>query len=267
MTHLTRIPMAALGSLLIAAALTGAPSPAQAQTAAEAEAPLFDLENMSDVQKEAFRAAVREALLTDPQVIMDAVAVLESREQAAAAERDAAILAAVQDQLLNDGFSYVDGNPEGDVTIVEFVDYRCGYCRRAHPEVQELLSSDGNIRLIVKEFPILGEASAVSSRFAIATQIVAGDDAYKAVHEALIALEGQPTETVLSRLATTLGLDADDILVEMQSDEVTRRIGETRALAQTLQINGTPSFVFGDQMIRGYVPLDAMRDIVAQERS
>ncbi len=147
------------------------------------------------------------------------------------------------------------------------MDYRCGYCRRASPEVAQLIESDGDIRLIVKEFPILGEASMISSRFAIATQIVAGDDVYKAVHDSLMALEGDPTDAVLVRLSEALGLDAEAIMAEMDSDEVTRRIAETRALAQQLQINGTPTFVFGDQLVRGYAPLDAMQQIVEQERA
>jgi protein-disulfide isomerase len=130
-----------------------------------------------------------------------------------------------------------------------------------------LIENDGNIRLIVKEFPILGEASMVSSQFAIATQIVAGDEAYEAVHNALVALEGQPGKGPLTRIGESLGLDVDAIMAEMDSAEVKRRIDETRALAQTMKINGTPSFVFGDQMVRGYAPLAAMEQIVAAERS
>ena len=183
------------------------------------------------------------------------------------AANDEQLVADNADALFRDGYSYVGGNPDGDVTIVEFSDYRCGYCRRAFPEVEELIESDGNIRFIMKEFPILGEASVTSSRFAIATLMEAGDEAYKAVHDALITLEGEPSEPVLRRLADTLGLDAEAIIARMSDEEVTRRIQETRELATRLQINGTPSFVFGDQMLRGYVPLDGMRQLVDEIRS
>ena len=226
----------------------------------------LDLSAMTPDQRAAFGEQVRAYLLENPQVIMEAVAVLEQREQQQQAQADVAMVADNAAALFDDGFSWVGGNPDGDITIVEFMDYRCGYCRKAHPEVEELIATDGNIRLIVKEFPILGEASVLASRFAVATHIVAGDDAYKAVHDALISMDGQPSETVLSRLAGTLGLDGAAILAEMGSDEVTRRIGETRALAQIMQISGTPSFVFGEQMVRGYAPLDAMRQIVANAR-
>lgn len=235
-----------------------------AATAQDASA--LDFDAMSPAQQAAFGAQVRAYLLENPQVIMEAVAVLEEREKATQAAQDDTLVADNLDRLLNDGFSWVGGNPEGDVTVIEFTDYRCGFCRRAHPEVMELLESDGNIRFIVKEFPILGEASLVSSRFAIATLIVAGDEAYKAVHDALIALEGNPGNGPLRRIAETLGLDAEAIMAEMGSDEVTRRITETRELALAMNINGTPSFVFGDQMVRGYAPLPAMRQIVEEVR-
>ena len=254
LTRLTR-PAAAL---TLAAGLAAA-LPATAQD--------FDVSAMTPEQREAFGAQVREYLLENPQVIMEAVNALENRQAEQQAVADQQIVADNADALFRDGFSYVGGNPDGDITIVEFSDYRCGYCRRAFPEVEELIESDGNIRFIMKEFPILGEASVTSSRFAIATLMEAGDEAYKAVHDALITLEGEPSEPVLRRLADTLGLDAEAIIARMSDEEVTRRIQETRELATRLQINGTPSFVFGDQMLRGYVPLDGMRQLVDEIRS
>jgi protein-disulfide isomerase len=209
---------------------------------------------------------VREYLLENPEVIMEAVQVLEARQAQAQAQGDLDLVAANTDALFNDGYSWVGGNPDGDVTIVEFFDYRCGFCRRAHPEVKQLLEIDGNIRYIAKEFPILGENSMISSRFAIAVRKVAGDDAYAAANEALIALNSDMDEPVLRRLATSLDLDADAVLDAMDDEDITRQIAETRALAQSLQINGTPSFVMGTQMIRGYLPLDAMQEVIAEER-
>lgn len=228
---------------------------------------MFDPAQMTPDQRAAFGEAVRAYLLDNPRVIMEAVSVLEERDAQAQAQADVALVQSYDDQIFDDGYSWVGGNPDGDVTIVEFMDYRCGYCRRAWPEVEQLIEFDGDIRFIVKEFPILGEASMILSRFAIATQIVEGDDAYKAMHDALMALDGDPSNQVLSRLANTLGHDADAILAEMDSPEVDRRIADTRALAQALQISGTPTFVFGDQLVRGYVPLDGMQQIVDEVRA
>lgn len=226
----------------------------------------LDLGNMSEEDRAAFGAQVRAYLLENPEVIMEAVQVLEERQAAEQAQGDVALIENNADAIFNDGYSWVGGNPEGDVTIVEFFDYRCGFCRRAHPEVAQLLELDGNIRYVAKEFPILGENSLVSSRFALAAREIGGDEAYEAAKEALIVLNGEMDDTVLRRLADTLGLDADAVLGAMDDEGITEQLATTRALAQTLQINGTPSFVMGDQLVRGYVPLDAMQQIVAQAR-
>jgi protein-disulfide isomerase len=204
--------------------------------------------------------------MENPEVIIEAVNTLEARQADAQAGNDIAMVKANATALFEDDTSWVGGNPDGDLVLVEFIDYRCGYCRKAHTEVEELVKSDGNIRFIVKEFPILGENSLISSRFALAARAVAGDEAYEAAHQALLAMTADATEPALRRLAGTLGLDADAVLAEMESAEITRIIGETRGLAQALQINGTPTFVMGDQMLRGYVPLDAMRQIAADIR-
>ncbi|SLN27602.1 Disulfide bond formation protein D precursor [Roseivivax jejudonensis] len=226
----------------------------------------FDITDMTDSEREAFRTEVREFLMENPQVILEAVDALEAQQAAEQAEADSELIAANAEAIFDDGYSWVGGNPDGDITVVEFMDYRCGYCRRAKEEVEQLVESDGNIRLVLKEFPILGEASLLSSRFAVATQNVAGDDAYKSVHDALMAMSNEPNETALERLANTLGLDADAIFAEMESDAVTEELQSVRALAQELQINGTPTFVMGEELVRGYVTLDQMRQIVADAR-
>lgn len=226
----------------------------------------IDLTSMSDAERTAFRAEVRAYLLDNPEVIIEAVNLLEERQASAKAQDDMALVAMNADDLFDDGYSWVGGNPEGDITLVEFLDYRCGYCRRAMPEVEKLIAADGNIRLIVKELPILGENSMISSRFAVATKQVAGADAYKDVHDALMALGGDLTDVALRRVADGLGLDTDAIMAQMDSDAVTNEIATTHALAQRLQISGTPSFVLHDEMLRGYLPAEQMAAIVAEKR-
>ncbi|GHG79870.1 DsbA family protein [Pseudodonghicola xiamenensis] len=230
------------------------------------QAQATELTAMSDEDRAAFRNEVREYLMENPEVILEAVNALEQRQAQAAAQADVDMVQANHDAIFNDGYSWVGGNPEGDITLVEFMDYRCGYCRKAVPEVAELLRKDGNIRLIVKEFPILGEASVASSRFAIATRIVAGPDAYAQVHDALMEMQGDTTNVVLSRLAEGLGLDADAILAEMNSDQVNEELRRNHALAQKLKISGTPTFVLQDEMLRGYLPAAQMARIVAEKR-
>ena len=139
-------------------------------------------------------------------------------------------------------------------------------CSSDLADIAELVASDGNIRFIIKEFPILGEQSVLSSRFAIAVRQLAGDDAYKRAHDALITLRGDATLPTLKRLAGELGLDGPAIMVRMEMPEVTAVIDATRALGDRLQISGTPTFVIDQTMLRGYVPLDGMRQIVAEQR-
>ena len=115
----------------------------------------FDISEMSDAERETFREEIRNYLLDNPEVIMEAVRVLEARQQQAQAAADKDFIAANASVIFNDDVSWVGGNPEGDVTVVEFMDYRCGYCRRAVPEVEARLETDGNIRLVLKEYPVL----------------------------------------------------------------------------------------------------------------
>jgi len=226
----------------------------------------LDITAMNDAERQVFRQEIRAYLLENPEVLMEAIAVLEQRQKEAQTFNDESLIAVNAEALFLDQNSYMGGNPEGDVTIVEFLDYRCGYCKRAHPEVTELINSDGNIRYIIKEFPILGDQSVLASRFAISTLQNVGPEAYAKVHDALMTFRGDISQSSLKRLAKSLDLDAGLIMKAMDSDDVSAVISENRALAQRMQITGTPSFVMGAQMVRGYVPLDGMKEIVASSR-
>lgn len=226
----------------------------------------FDISAMSDSERQDFGEQVRAYLLENPQVIIEAVNLLEQQEAVAQEQADLNMVSDNADAIFDDGYSFVGGNPDGDITLVEFLDYKCGYCKRAHGEVAKLLETDGNIRLIVKEFPILGEQSLLASRFAISTLIAEGPEAYHTLNDALMTMSGDLSVEVLSRLANTLGFDADKIVAGMDSDEVTQRIADTRALAQRLQITGTPTFVMHDEMLRGYLPYDQMMQMVDEKR-
>ena len=244
-------------SLLTAAAFAAlAVAPAQA----------FDIEAMSDAERKAFRSEIRSYLIENPEVLMEAIEVLERRRARDAAQAEVVMLDNYRDQIFNDGVSWEGGNPDGDITIVEFLDYRCSFCKRAFPAVEELIASDGNIKIIVKEFPILGEASVLGSRYALATKRTHGDDAYKMVHDAMMELRGDLNERAIERISDGLDLDHDDIEADMESEEITQIIADNRDLGARLQIQGTPSFIMGERFVRGFVELDQMRAIVAEER-
>lgn len=251
--------------LSLAAAAFAATLPLAAPLAAQT-----DLAAMTDTERSALRAEVRAYLMENPEVIFEAVAEFERRNQRAQADMDTALVEINAEDIFRDGHSWVTGNPEGDITLVEFMDYRCGYCRRAQPQVMDLLGSDGNIRLVVKEFPILGPQSEVMSRFAVSVQQLGGDTPYAAVHEQLMGWEGDLTEADMRAIAGELGLDAEAVLAGMNSAEVNAILQENYALAQRLQITGTPTFVMGDgsagELLRGFLPAAEMARVAAGMR-
>lgn len=218
------------------------------------------------VTRDELPGEIRAYLLDNPGIIMEMMAILEDRQRAEAAETDRDLVATHADAIFDDGFSHVSGNPDGDVTIVEFLDYQCGYCRRAHPEVGQLLADDGNIRWIIKEFPILGPDSELAARAAVASLIIAGGSAYETLHDLMMTHSGPVNDAALDGLLADAGLDPAKIRAGMDDPEVTRRLVETRALAESLSISGTPTFIFGDVLTRGYLPLEQMREVVAGVR-
>ncbi len=226
----------------------------------------MDLTELTDAERAQFRAEVRAYLMDNPEIIMEAVELLQTREAEQQATADLSLVSDNAAAIFEDGYSWVGGNPDGDIVLVEFLDYRCSYCKKAHGEVAKLLETDGNIKWIVKELPILGEQSVLASRFAIATKQIAGGDSYHALNDALMSFNGDVTLPALRRLAETFGLDADAIEARMDSDEVTAEIAATRELAQKLNISGTPTFVMHDELLRGYLPYDQMKAVVAEKR-
>lgn len=232
-----------------------------------APASAFDPVNMTPEERTAFETEIHSYLLAHPEVLIEMSNALEAKQAAEQAKGDTAIIAANAAEIFADGSSYVGGNPEGDLTVVEFLDYKCGYCRKAHDGVAELIKSDGNIRLVVKEFPILGDESIIASRFAVSTLRTLGPEAYQKVSNGFYeSFRGEVNETTLTAYAQELGLDPAPILAGMNAPEVTKMIEANHLLAQRLQISGTPTFVIGNQMLRGFAPLEEMQKIVADER-
>lgn len=246
--------MPLLAASLLGASLTLA-DPAAAQN------------GLSDDERTALRAEIRAYLMEHPEVLFEAVAEYERRTASAQADMDTALIEINGEDIFGDDHSWVGGNPDGDITLVEFVDYRCSFCRRAFEHVMEFVEADGNIRLVMKEFPILGPQSDISSRMAVAVLHLGGDEAYAEVHERLLTLEGDLTESVIGAMAVELGLDPAEVIARMGSDEVTAILAENRALAQRLQINGTPTFVIGGpdngQLIRGFLPAEDLQRVAA----
>ena len=201
-----------------------------------------------------------EAILENPQIIMQAVAILEQRER----ERAASGANTVRLQLEQDPNSPNLGNPDGDVTVIEFFDYNCPYCRKAGQTVQELLASDANVRVIYREWPILGEDSVFASRAALAART---QGKYEEFHWALMNGEGRASEASILKLARDLGLDVEKLQADMTSPAVEAHIAQSSALARTLGFTGTPAFIVGDRTAPGMLSTDEITAMVAEARA
>ena len=227
----------------------------------------MDINNLTNADRKVLQKEIRRYILENPDIIFEAADIVRKREAALEVQEDEELIQSNFNEIFYDNYSYVGGNPDGDITIVEFVDYKCGYCRKAAELVRELIAKDDNIRFVVKEFPILGEASLVSSKFAIAVKNIGGPEKYKVAHDILLALTAEPTEIYLRRIAKELELNPEELFEAMQSDLVAKEIDQTGELAQKLQISGTPTFILGDQFLRGFVPLEILSKAIQSERT
>ena len=227
----------------------------------------MDINNLTNADRKVLQKEIRRYILENPDIIFEAADIVRKREAALEVQEDEELIQSNFNEIFYDNYSYVGGNPDGDITIVEFVDYKCGYCRKAAELVRELIAKDDNIRFVVKEFPILGEASLVSSKFAIAVKNIGGPEKYKVAHDILLALTAEPTEIYLRRIAKELELNPEELFEAMQSDLVKQEIDQTGELAQKLQISGTPTFILGDQFLRGFVPLEILSKAIQSERT
>lgn len=204
-----------------------------------------------------------EAILENPQIVMEAVAILQAQEAEAAKAATATVLSDQRMMLEQDPNAPVIGNPDGDVTVVEFFDYNCPYCKRAAPEIEMLIEFDPNVRVVYREWPILGEGSVYASRAALAAR---NQGKYEEFHWAMMALNGRAEETSVLKVAGDLGMNIERLKADMQSEEVNEHIETSMNLAQLLGFNGTPSFVIGDALVPGLVSIDELQSLVADAR-
>jgi len=220
---------------------------------------------LSDAQKTEIESLVRQYILDHPEIIIESVQGLQAREEQENEQRARGNLATFKNQLLHDPLSPVGGNPDGDVTIVEFFDYRCGFCKKVFPAITEILETDSKIRIVYKEFPILGPDSVTASRAALAAWRIDARK-YEAIHVALMQARGQLPESKVMKIAAKAGYDAVELKSAMALPEIDAMLEENHRLAQALNINGTPAFVIGGELVPGAIDLAAMRQLIAQAR-
>ncbi len=242
-------------ALLIAAALSlASPAVATAQT-------------FSTDQRQEIGTIVKEYLLAHPEVLQDVMAEVEKRQATAEAEKHRTAVADNNATLFSSPHQVVLGNPHGNVTMVEFFDYNCGYCKRAMSDMLDLIKTNPNLKFVLKEFPVLGEGSVEAAHVAVAARMQdTTGKKYIEFHQKLLGGRGPADKARALAVAKDVGFDMARIEKDMSSDEVKKTIAESMKLAEVLGVNGTPSYVVGDEVIVGAVGLDALKEKLAAER-
>ncbi|MCX7350125.1 MAG: DsbA family protein [Alphaproteobacteria bacterium] len=219
--------------------------------------------SFTDTQKKDIGEIVREYLIENPEVLLDVSKALEAKQQQKEGEQRTAVLQSNAQQIFHSPADYVAGNPKGDVTMVEFFDYNCGWCKKGFPEVMTLLDNDKNLRFVLKEFPIFGGDSDYAAMAAIAAK---KQNKYWELHKALFEHEGKVTKEVVDETAAKQGIDMAKLKKDMADPSVAQELADTHALAQQLAINGTPGFVIDDKVSPGYLPADGLAQMIDEVR-
>ncbi|MGE3150972.1 MAG: DsbA family protein [Pseudorhodoplanes sp.] len=250
MTAKSTIILAA--TLLAAAFAVGGPARAQ---------------SMSPTQRAEIETVIREYLIAHPEVLQEAMAELEKRQNLAEAEKARSAISRFSSELFESPRNVVVGNPQGDVTMVEFFDYNCGYCKRAMNDMMELLKSDPKLKIVLKEFPVLGPGSVEAAQVAVAVRMQdKTGKKYLDFHQKLLSGRGQADKARAMAAAKEAGLDMARLEKDMATDEIRQTLQENFKIAEGLGLNGTPSYVIGSDLVIGAVGLAALKEKIAGAR-
>jgi protein-disulfide isomerase len=213
--------------------------------------------------QERIEQIIHDYLLAHPEVVLEALQAAQVKEKQKQQEASRAAIAAHRKDLLEDAAAPIGGNPNGDVTLVEFFDYRCPYCKQVKPSIDALLKQDPNLRLVYKEWPILGPPSVFAAHVALAAF---RQGKYERFHNAMMAAKGEITPQVVLKVAGDAGLDVEKVKAEMNAPEIEQLIKRNYELADALGIRGTPAFIVGDELIPGAVDLETLQQKIAAAR-
>src|ERR1700710_2765504 len=237
-----------LAPALLALALGGAPLPASAQS-------------FSDTQRGDIESIVRNYLIAHPEVLEEAMAELSKRQSVAEAEKHEAGVSKNADAIFNSPRSVMLGNKDGDVTFVEFFDYNCGYCKRAMADMMELMKADPKLKVVLKEFPVLGPGSVEAAQVAVAVRMQdPTGKKYLDFHQKLLGGKGKADKARSLAAAKEAGLDMAKLDKHLASPEVRATLEENFKLAEDMGMNGTPSYVIGKQVVIGAVGVDNLKE-------
>jgi protein-disulfide isomerase len=252
MTSIARTRSTFVTVLLLCAGLLSSP-------ASPAESNLFN-----QAQKTTLDRLIRDYIMQHPEVIMDSMQAMQEREKLAQEHLQSQRVTSLNEAIERNPNDPVMGNPDGDVTLVEFFDYQCGYCKQMLDPLLDFARRDGNLRIVLKEMPILGPASMIAARASLAAH---EQGKYKAFHVALMRSRGRLSEPAIFQIAVEVGLDTEQLQKDMDAPAVMEQIRKSRELGAALAIRGTPAFIIGGKIIPGAMTEGQLRDLVTQQRT
>ena len=219
--------------------------------------------DFSAAQKTAIEQIVRDYLMKNPQIIFEAARSFQEQQQRQRDDEAKAQLMALSSEVFRDPAAPVWGNPQGDVTVVEFFDYQCGYCKSVLEDVRQLIKADPKVRFVFKEYPILGPNSVVAARAALAAR---EQGKYVEFHNALMETKGQLDQATIERVGRSVGLDVERLKRDMAKPEIDQALRRNRQLGDALNIQGTPAFIVGNEIAPGALDFEKLREMVAEAR-
>jgi len=253
-----------LSAVALAAAVLMAPLAASAQQSTPMAPPTANVPPLPPgVDKATIEQIVREYILAHPEVLVEAITELRRRQEQATAEQAQKNIAEKREEIFNDPATPVVGNVKGDVTIVEFFDYHCGYCKQVQPSMESLLKEDGKLRFVYKELPILAPESRIAAAGALAAQ---RQGKYLAMHNALMNARGKLDKARVLQIGKEVGLDVAKLEKDMALPEIGAAIDRNLKLAGELGINGTPSFLIGDELVPGAIDKEDIKKLIEKAR-
>lgn len=238
------IALAAFSSLMVPAAIAHA-------------------DEVPNLNQEQIEQIVHDYLMANPEVMIRSIDAFYKRQEDAAKVEENRLMSNLLPMFKNSDEYPIGGNPNGSVTMVEFFDYQCGYCKRVLPQVSELMDADEDLRVVFVELPILGPVSLIASQAALAAR---EQDKYMEFHLELMGARGGMNEDRIYSIADSVGLDVDKLKENMKSEAVKTQINRNRQLSQMLNISGTPAFIIGDEVVRGAIDKDQMKALIESDR-
>ena len=218
------------------------------------------------MNRSAVEAIVKDYLMKHPEVITDAITAMQAKQEADAADRQKKSVAENEDAILNAPQNAVLGNPKGDVTLVEFFDYNCGYCKRGLGDMVKLLKTDKNLKVVLRDYPILTPGSIEAANVALAVKNQIQGDKFFAFHQELLGTRGAVGKDRALEVAQSAGVDMNKLQADMQAPALRKDLASNLQLGETLGINGTPSYVIGNEIVPGAVGYDALKDKIDSMR-